>query len=189
MKQYTIRYLEVCEDLSNLNDTITYAVTVGDESPVEGSPDDTSTGYHFDPTEWGVLVATLERGERYPFGNDLSCLDGHVVSVQPHATCVTVYSIELCCGGNEEGGWYYTWYTPLFTVPLVLGVSAEEQVEQAKEKARNAHGAVFAGDVVNTGYGDRQARSHRSASPEVDAVAMTEEVALENQSTERPRYE
>jgi hypothetical protein len=109
--------------------------------------------------------------------------------IEPSPACITVYNIELHCGGSEEGGWYYTWYTPLFSVPLVAGVDIDEQVERAKESARDAHGAVFAGDTVNTGHGDRQARSHRSASPEVDAVAMLEAVALENQSTERPHYE
>ena len=80
-KGYQVRYLELCEDLSNPDETLTYCVTVGDESPEIGSPDDEASGYHFDLAEWRELEAALARGERYPMGNDLEYLDGFVVAV------------------------------------------------------------------------------------------------------------
>lgn len=38
---------------------------------------------------------------------------------------VTVYEIERCYGGPEEGGWWYDDYTPLRVVPCLLSGAKE----------------------------------------------------------------
>ncbi len=49
-------------------------------------------------------------------------LDGYFVSM---------YSIERCYGGPEEGGWWYDWY-------VYVGASYHETREQADEAANKA---------------------------------------------------
>jgi hypothetical protein len=45
------------------------------------------------------------------------------------ALCVTVYEISRHYGGPEEGGWWYDWYTPVCSVPLIDPGSRTEALE------------------------------------------------------------
>lgn len=45
---------------------------------------------------------------------------------------VTTYCVERCFGGNEEGGWWYNWYTPVRVVLCPNEDDAEKQMEEQR---------------------------------------------------------
>jgi hypothetical protein len=96
-----------------------------------------------------------------------------------------LYQIELCFGGHEEGGWWYTWQDHKESRIIPAG-SFEQQ--EAAETAARAGLAETALDLGLTLPGDG-IRSYRSASPQQDAIISIEDKPGEDQSTERPRYE
>ena len=96
-----------------------------------------------------------------------------------------LYEIELCFGGHEEGGWWYTWQD--HKVSVVIPSGTEEQ-QAAADLAARAGLAETALDLGLTLPGEG-IRSFRSASPQQDAIISIEDKPGEDQSTERPRYE
>ena len=96
-----------------------------------------------------------------------------------------LYEIELCFGGHEEGGWWYTWQD--HKVSVVIPSGTDEQ-QAAADLAARAGLAETALDLGLTLPGDG-IRSFRSASPQQDAIISIEDKPGEDQSTERPRYE
>lgn len=110
----------------------------------------------------------------------------------PAPKFASVYNIELCFGGHEEGGWWYTRRTHIFALGIPKG-STDAEIEiieaKAKEHAREAHGSVFKGDMVNTAGFDRPANGYRSTRPEEDSVLIFEDKVGEHETTETPRYE
>ena len=96
-----------------------------------------------------------------------------------------LYQIELCFGGHEEGGWWYTWQDHKESRIIPAG-SFEQQ--EAAETAARAGLAETALDLGLTLPGEG-IRSYRSASPQQDAIITIEDKPGEDQSTERPRYE
>jgi hypothetical protein len=96
-----------------------------------------------------------------------------------------LYQIELCYGGAEEGGWWYTWED--HKESRIIPAGSFEQQEAAETAAR----AGLAETALDLGLklpGDG-IRSYRSASPQQDAIIQTEDKPGEHQSTERPHYE
>lgn len=107
----------------------------------------------------------------------------------PRPKHATVYHMELCHGGHEEGGWWYTRLTQVFSLPVADDVDPAVVEHCAKGIARDQHGLLFDGDTINTGYGDRKVRSYRSAAPEENAIVMLEQDVGEHETRSRPRYE
>jgi hypothetical protein len=96
-----------------------------------------------------------------------------------------LYEIELCFGGEEEGGWWYTWLD--HKVSVIIPSGTEEQQEAADLAAR----AGLAESALNLGLRlpAPGRRGFRSAAPEQNAIIHIEEKPGEDQSTERPHYE
>jgi len=98
---------------------------------------------------------------------------------------IGLYEIELCFGGEEEGGWWYTWED--HKESRIIPAGSFEQQEAAEIAAR----AGLAETALNLGLtlpGDG-IRSYRSCAPQQDAMIQTEDKPGEHQSTERPHYE
>lgn len=96
-----------------------------------------------------------------------------------------LYEIELCYGGPEEGGWWYTWQDHKVSVVIPSGTEAQQAAADLAARAGLAETALDLG-LTLPGEG---IRSFRSASPQQDAIISIEDKPGEHQSTERPRYE
>jgi hypothetical protein len=96
-----------------------------------------------------------------------------------------LYSIALCYGGAEEGGWWYNWEDHKISVIIPRGTGEQQTAADLAARAGLAETAL---DLGLTLPGDG-IRSYRSASPQQDAIIQIEDKPGEHQSTERPRYE
>lgn len=102
-----------------------------------------------------------------------------------------LYQIELCFGGPEEGGWWYTWEDHKVSVIVQRGTAEQQAAEDRRARATLAEAALDLG-LTLPAPGVRSFRSvspFRSNSPRQDAIIATEEKPGEHQTTERPRYE
>ena len=112
--------------------------------------------------------------------------------LNPPINFITVYEIELCEGGMEEGGWWYNWYSPTgIFLPVDENTDDLESVENKLREIAREKGYIFKEDMIDLGNGEkRRANSHRSVNPEVNATLVAETVQgdfIKNQ--ERPHYE
>jgi hypothetical protein len=96
-----------------------------------------------------------------------------------------LYQIELCYGGAEEGGWWYTWEDHKESRVIPAGSFEQQETAEAAARAGLAEAALDLG-LTLPGEG---IRSYRSASPQQDAIIQTEDKPGEHQSTETPHYE
>lgn len=96
-----------------------------------------------------------------------------------------LYSIELCFGGHEEGGWWYDWRDHKFSVIIPAGTDEAQAAADLAARAGLAETALDLGLILPA----PGVRSYRSASPEQTAIISIEDKPGEDQSTERPRYE
>lgn len=96
-----------------------------------------------------------------------------------------LYQIELCFGGEEEGGWWYTWQDHKESRIIPAGSFEQQEVAETAARAGLAETALDLG-LTLPGKG---IRSYRSASPQQDAIISIEDKPGEDQSTERPYYE
>lgn len=96
-----------------------------------------------------------------------------------------LYQIELCFGGEEEGGWWYTWEDHKVSVIIPAGSFEQQETAEAAARAGLAETALDLGLTLPA----PGLRGYRSASPQQDAIIQTEDKPGEHQSTERPRYE
>jgi hypothetical protein len=96
-----------------------------------------------------------------------------------------LYEIELCFGGHEEGGWWYTWLDHKASVIIPAGSFEQQETAEAAARAGLAETARDLGLRLPA----PGRRGYRSAAPEQTAIIQTEEKPGEDQSTERPRYE
>ena len=96
-----------------------------------------------------------------------------------------LYQIELCYGGAEEGGWWYTWQDHKESRIIPAGSFEQQEAAEIAARAGLAEAALDLG-LTLPGEG---IRSYRSASPQQDAIISIEDKPGEDQSTERPRYE
>ena len=84
---------------------------------------------------------------------------------------VNAYSITRHCGGPEEGGWWYNWYTSLASVP----VQGETAAQTEKERLENLFGPGY-GNIYSALGGEK-------------ISVYIEDEARESESRETPRYE
>jgi hypothetical protein len=96
-----------------------------------------------------------------------------------------LYSIALCYGGAEEGGWWYTWEDHKVSVVIPRGTAEQQAAADLAARAGLAETALDLGLTLPA----PGLRGYRSAAPQVNAAIQTEEKPGEHQSTERPRYE
>jgi hypothetical protein len=96
-----------------------------------------------------------------------------------------LYEIELCFGGHEEGGWWYTWEDHRVSVVIPSGTEAQQAAADVAARAGLAESALDLGLRLPA----PGRRSYRSASPQQTAIIQTEAKPGEHQDTERPRYE
>lgn len=96
-----------------------------------------------------------------------------------------LYKIELCFGGPEEGGWWYTWEDHKASVAILAGTEEQQQAAEQAARAGLAETALDLGLILPA----PGVRSYRSAAPQQTAIILTEDKPGEHQSTERPRYE
>ena len=95
------------------------------------------------------------------------------IEVEKPVCCVTVYAVTRHYGGSEEGGWWYNWYEPVCSVPLLQPGSSEE-IEEIRAFLRPRF--QNEGDVYSVRGGT--------------AYAFCDEYQSgENKSDRRPRYE
>ncbi len=117
---------------------------------------------------------------------------GDIPAASPPATNETcppyflgLYQIELCFGGPEEGGWWYTWEDHKVSVIVQRGTEEQQAAEDRRARASLAETALDLGLTLPA----PGLRGYRSAAPQVNAAIQTEERPGEHQTTERPRYE
>jgi hypothetical protein len=96
-----------------------------------------------------------------------------------------LYQIELCYGGAEEGGWWYTWQDHKVSVIIPAGTEAQQAAADITARAGLAESALDLGLRLPA----PGRRGYRSAAPEQTAIISIEEKPGEDQSTERPQYE
>jgi hypothetical protein len=96
-----------------------------------------------------------------------------------------LYEIELCYGGAEEGGWWYTWQDHKVSVVIPRGTAEQQAAADLAARAGLAETALDLGLTLPA----PGLRGYRSAAPQVNAAIQTEERPGEHQTTERPRYE
>ena len=113
----------------------------------------------------------------------------------PEAVFLTLYEIEREYGGDEEGGWWFDWLTPVACVPVFDELSPDGEdafVEKMKQVWRDAHGANFTGDeYAKDCNGNSIVRpSFWSCSPKrATHLTMWEEVPFSEASHTVPHYE
>ena len=96
-----------------------------------------------------------------------------------------LYDIELCEGGQEEGGWWYTWEDHRVSVIIPAGTEEQQAAADIAARAGLAETALDLGlRLPAPGL-----RGYRSAAPEQNAIIQAEDKPGEHQSTERPHYE
>lgn len=107
----------------------------------------------------------------------------------PPETCppyfLGLYEVELCFGGHEEGGWWYSWDDHKVSVVIPRGTAEQQTAADIAARAGLAETALDLG-LILPGDG---VRSYRSSAPQQTARIITEDKPGEHQSTERPRYE
>ena len=96
-----------------------------------------------------------------------------------------LYEVELCFGGHEEGGWWYSWDDHKVSVVIPRGTADQQTAADIAARAGLAETALDLG-LTLPGEG---IRSYRSCAPQQDAIIQTEDKPGEHQSTERPHYE
>jgi hypothetical protein len=96
-----------------------------------------------------------------------------------------LYEIELCFGGHEEGGWWYTWQDHKVSVVIPSGTEEQQAAADLAARAGLAETALDLGLTLPA----PGVRSYRSASPQQDAIISIEDKPGEDQDTERPHYE
>lgn len=131
-------------------------------------------------------------------------------AIEP-AYWVTLYRIALCYGGAEEGGWWYTTREALVSLPIPASTEeAQAQIEAqqvaaliaeadkigetlgATYHARNPYGERPLEGCGLFTYPDgetRPLRGYRSASPEISAEIVAEDIAAELHDTAPRHYE
>ena len=124
---------------------------------------------------------------------------------------VTLYSVCLCYGGAEEGGWWYTRTEALASLPIPASSEAAQAAIEAAQVAALIKHAEQVGETLGAVYQSRSPggaqplpgcglhhyadgstrplRGYRSASPEISAEIRCEDTAAEDHDTSRPRYE
>ena len=124
----------------------------------------------------------------------------HGLTEMPDRKFVSLYKRARCYGGPEEGGWYYSWYTLVRYAKvctkeqaIIMRNEMEDEVTAQLAIYEQEKGDRWAslpdaealglptnheGDYVPTGWSD----GHK-------LEIMIEDVAGENESTERPFYE
>jgi hypothetical protein len=91
-----------------------------------------------------------------------------------------LYTIELREGGQEEGGWWYTWRTAVACVSMQAFHNDQEAVNHLKAIA-DAAGLQLPAEGV---------RGYRSCAPQVTAdIVLGEALPFGSVSTEAPHYE
>lgn len=95
----------------------------------------------------------------------------------------SLYEIERCYGGPEEGGWWYDWLTP---VACVREPFSQEDRRAMLERFRNEHGAVFRDDEID----GIKIPAHWSASPRrATHIVLDDDVPFSESSHTVPHYE
>lgn len=88
---------------------------------------------------------------------------------------VSVYEVTRCCGGSEEGGWWYDWYTytgESYTRRLTQAFKLQEKVLTELQDEQPVYG--------------RHSAANRG---EPELVVVVEARRGVRQDTQRPRYE
>jgi hypothetical protein len=112
---------------------------------------------------------------------------------------LSLYRVDLCDGGPEEGGWHWTRRELIASVKRsgflraeddALTSAADADARAALASVAEAHGLTLDGHHVMRPDGStRPARGYRSAAPEVDAQIIAERVVGSNVDTSAPSYE
>ena len=103
-----------------------------------------------------------------------------------------LYRISRECGGQEEGGWYYDWLTPVVCEFIgCVNLDDGKLMEAYHEEMRESHGARFEGDPdKQSRYPDVKIPAYWSASPRCAThVLRAESVPFASASHTRPHYE
>lgn len=107
---------------------------------------------------------------------------------------VTLYEVQSCYGGAEEGGWYYDWFTPIASQevdPEHAHDFAHQVRNRAEGMTRDAKAAWA--DSMRSSCDWAEARGIDPADlPEPDGptrfVVLVEEFPGQERTTERPQY-
>ena len=124
---------------------------------------------------------------------------------------VTLYRIELCFGGHEEGGWWYTTREALCSLPIPASTEAAQAEIEAAQVAALIRHAEENGETLGATYRARNPfaerplpgcglftypdgetrplHGYRSSAPEISAEILAEDIAAESHDTSRPCYE
>ena len=103
-----------------------------------------------------------------------------------------LYTISREFGGDEEGGWYYDWLTPVVCEYIgCVNLDDGKLMEAYHAEMRERHGAKFAGDPdVRSSNPNAKVPAHWSASPRCAThVLYAESVPFASVSHTRPHYE
>lgn len=96
-----------------------------------------------------------------------------------------LYQIELCYGGAEEGGWYYTTYDHQISIQIPAGTEQEQELADSIARKELAETALDLGLTLPA----KGKRGYRSASPEQDAIIIQDETLKGSHDTSRKFYE
>ncbi|CAB4186587.1 hypothetical protein UFOVP1151_11 [uncultured Caudovirales phage] len=96
-----------------------------------------------------------------------------------------LYGIELCYGGDEEGGWWYTTYDHQISIQIPAGTEQEQELADSVARKELAVTALDLGLTLP----EKGKRGYRSASPEQDAIIIQDETLKESHDTDRKFYE
>jgi hypothetical protein len=96
-----------------------------------------------------------------------------------------LYQIELCYGGAEEGGWWYTTYDHQISIQIPAGTAEEQELADSVARKELAVTALDLGLTLP----EKGKRGYRSASPEQDAIIIAEDTLKGSHDTERKFYE
>ena len=96
-----------------------------------------------------------------------------------------LYGIELCFGGQEEGGWWYTTYDHQISLRIPEGTAEEQELAESVARKELAVTALDLGLTLP----EKGKRGYRSASPEQDAIIIQDETLKASHDTDRKFYE
>ena len=105
---------------------------------------------------------------------------------------LNLYEISRECGGEEEGGWWYDWLTPVVCEYIgCVNLDDGKLMEAYREEMRKSHGAKFQGDPDELSSNpDAKVPSHTSCSPRrATHVLLAEAVPFQSVDHTRPHYE
>ena len=90
---------------------------------------------------------------------------------------VTAYEVTREWGGPEEGGWWWNYYAPIQTLPLIIpSFTYGRWASRVRDYLYRRHADRKWGDIYSMAGG-------------VDVIVMTEWCRREYATTERPHYE